>query len=195
MPPSVPNVDSGRGPRRVPAVLELAPETERRSRWSSGSPTLECMLGRRLGRVVLDRGRRRDRERLRTAQRRVDGDGRALKRARGVDEDDRPIAHEPFRVIVPDGSPRTGTLNERGFARIDGIDPGTCDVTVPDIDAREWRRQSIGFAGLTRFREDRNLPRRVVRSTEFFQTRRIPFRWRAGLPDPRRSTDRREDAR
>ena len=32
----------------------------------------------------------------------------------------------------------TGTLDEKGFARIDGIEPGTCQVCFPDIDEEAW---------------------------------------------------------
>ncbi|MFO0618476.1 MAG: hypothetical protein U0414_38135 [Polyangiaceae bacterium] len=57
-----------------------------------------------------------------------------------LDERRRPNAKEPYRVMVPDGSPRSGTLDENGFARIDGIDAGSCKVTFPEIDGREWGR-------------------------------------------------------
>ncbi len=32
-----------------------------------------------------------------------------------------------------------GYLDSNGRARIDGIDPGVCEVSFPDIDANEWR--------------------------------------------------------
>lgn len=57
-----------------------------------------------------------------------------------VDDKERPVANERFAVKVPDGTTRTGRLDERGFVRIDGIDAGPCDVTFPDIDGREWGR-------------------------------------------------------
>lgn len=56
------------------------------------------------------------------------------------DEDGVPVANEPYRLTLPNGERRSGTLDARGFARVDGIDPGTCDVTFPRIDGREWRR-------------------------------------------------------
>lgn len=55
-----------------------------------------------------------------------------------VDQNGKPVASEPYRVTPPDGPARTGTLDDRGFARVDGITPGTCEVTFPKIDGREW---------------------------------------------------------
>ena len=59
-----------------------------------------------------------------------------------VDEEDssRPLAFAKYRVELPNGSPREGLLDARGRARIEGIDPGTCHVTFPDLDASAWRR-------------------------------------------------------
>ncbi|MFO0614314.1 MAG: hypothetical protein U0414_17130 [Polyangiaceae bacterium] len=56
------------------------------------------------------------------------------------DEDGAPVPNEPYVLTLVSGEKRKGSLDERGFARIDGIDPGTCDVTFPKIDGREWRR-------------------------------------------------------
>ena len=51
-----------------------------------------------------------------------------------VDENDRPIVGERYKVVLPDGSVAEGTLDEKGLARIDGIEPGSCTVTFPDVD-------------------------------------------------------------
>jgi hypothetical protein len=55
-------------------------------------------------------------------------------------DDGSPAAGERCEVTTPSGDVKPLILDERGFVRIDGIDPGTCDITFPDIDAREWRR-------------------------------------------------------
>ncbi len=55
-----------------------------------------------------------------------------------LDEHDVPIGFEAYQVTLPDGSMRSGALDERGFARVDGIERGVCDVTFPRIDGREW---------------------------------------------------------
>jgi hypothetical protein len=59
-----------------------------------------------------------------------------------VDEHKNPVAGEAYRITLPDGQTvAEGTLDDKGFVRIEGIDPGTCQVTFPDIDATEWRRE------------------------------------------------------
>ncbi len=58
-----------------------------------------------------------------------------------VDEEDQPVPGEPYQVTLPDGETvATGTLDEKGFARIDGIEPGTCKITFPELDQDAWKR-------------------------------------------------------
>ena len=59
-----------------------------------------------------------------------------------VDEDDNPQAGEEYQITLPDGSVADGTLDEKGFARVDGIDSGTCDVTFPNLDKDAWKKLS-----------------------------------------------------
>ena len=57
-----------------------------------------------------------------------------------VDQDGEPIPNEKYKVELPDGSTREGTLDAKGKARIDGIDPaGSCKVSFPDLDAADWK--------------------------------------------------------
>ncbi len=52
-----------------------------------------------------------------------------------------PVPGEAYRVELPGGEVREGTLNGDGRAYIPGIaQAGTCKVSFPNIDAREWRR-------------------------------------------------------
>jgi hypothetical protein len=51
-----------------------------------------------------------------------------------VDEKDRPLPGERYKIALPDGSVTEGTLDEKGFARIEGIEPGSCTVTFPEVD-------------------------------------------------------------
>ena len=59
-----------------------------------------------------------------------------------VDETNKPVPGERYRITLPDGTTLAeGTLDENGFARVDGIDPGTCKVTFPNLDQTAWRRK------------------------------------------------------
>ena len=50
------------------------------------------------------------------------------------DEDNLPVPGEYFEVITPEGTSATGTTDEKGFARIDGIQPGQATVRFPNRD-------------------------------------------------------------
>jgi hypothetical protein len=55
-----------------------------------------------------------------------------------VDEDREPAAGEFYRIRVTDGSVREGRLDSQGEVRIYNIDPGTCVISFPDLDSRDW---------------------------------------------------------
>jgi type VI secretion system secreted protein VgrG len=58
-----------------------------------------------------------------------------------VDEADKPVPGEPYCITLPDGQTvAEGTLDEKGFARVDGIEPGMCRVTFPQLDEPLWER-------------------------------------------------------
>jgi uncharacterized protein (DUF2345 family) len=57
-----------------------------------------------------------------------------------VDEEDNPVPGERYRIETPDGKVAEGTLDHHGFARVDGIDPGTCKITFPRLDREAWER-------------------------------------------------------
>ena len=55
------------------------------------------------------------------------------------DEDDKPVAGEAYKVVLPNGEATTGYLDADGAARIDGIvSAGTCKVSFPGIDGDDW---------------------------------------------------------
>ena len=57
-----------------------------------------------------------------------------------LDKDNKPVPGEPYRVTLPDGQTvAEGTLDDKGVARVDGIDPGSCKVTFPQRDKRSWK--------------------------------------------------------
>jgi hypothetical protein len=57
-----------------------------------------------------------------------------------VDETGKPVPGVKYQLKITDGSLREGTLGADGSVRVNGIDPGTCTVSFPQIDAREWSR-------------------------------------------------------
>jgi len=57
-----------------------------------------------------------------------------------VDTKKRPVPAALFELQLPDGSKITGSLDAAGKVRIEGIDPGTCQVTFPSIDRRDFAK-------------------------------------------------------
>ena len=57
-----------------------------------------------------------------------------------VDDKGHPVAGEAYKIRLPNATIVTGNLDSRGSARVDGIDPGNCKVTFPDLDKRTWNR-------------------------------------------------------
>jgi type VI secretion system secreted protein VgrG len=52
-----------------------------------------------------------------------------------LDEEEKPVPGEPYRITLPDGKTLAeGTLDERGRARVECIDPGQCQIVFPKID-------------------------------------------------------------
>jgi hypothetical protein len=51
------------------------------------------------------------------------------------DEEGEPVPGARYQVTLSDGGTvAEGTLDEKGFVRIEGIDPGNVKVTFPDLD-------------------------------------------------------------
>jgi type VI secretion system secreted protein VgrG len=57
-----------------------------------------------------------------------------------VDEADQPVPGERYEITTPDGRVVRGTLDQNGFARVDGIQPGECRITFPRLDQEAWER-------------------------------------------------------
>lgn len=55
-----------------------------------------------------------------------------------VDREGSPVAYARYELELADGSTRDGRLDAMGFARIEGIAPGSCNVRFPGFDGREW---------------------------------------------------------
>jgi type VI secretion system secreted protein VgrG len=49
------------------------------------------------------------------------------------------VPGEEYQVTLPDGTTvASGTLDEKGKARVEGIDSGNCKVTFPNQDKSAW---------------------------------------------------------
>ena len=57
-----------------------------------------------------------------------------------VGEDDKPIPGIRYRVTLPDETVAEGSLDEKGFARVESFEPGPCKVTFPDLDEEAWEK-------------------------------------------------------
>ena len=57
-----------------------------------------------------------------------------------VDEEDEPVPGEKYKITLPDDSVAEGTLDGKGFARVEGIDEGTCKITFPELDKDAWEK-------------------------------------------------------
>ena len=57
-----------------------------------------------------------------------------------VDKEDEPVPGEKYKITLPDDSVAEGTLDEKGFARIEGIDVGQCKVAFPNLRDDKWHK-------------------------------------------------------
>ncbi|MGJ5819024.1 hypothetical protein [Paludibaculum fermentans] len=55
-----------------------------------------------------------------------------------VDNDNKPIANERYKVKLTDGSIKEGRLGADGSVKFSNIDPGSCDISFPDLDTKDW---------------------------------------------------------
>lgn len=57
---------------------------------------------------------------------------------RMLGEDNKPLANETYRIQLSNGQSCEGQLDAQGSVRLEGIDPGTCLVTFPELDQQAW---------------------------------------------------------
>lgn len=57
-----------------------------------------------------------------------------------IDMVDKPVPGEQYEIELPDGAVASGTLDHKGFARVDGIEPGSCKIRFPRLDRRAWEK-------------------------------------------------------
>jgi hypothetical protein len=56
------------------------------------------------------------------------------------DDEGKKVPRARYRVVLHDKSERDGHLDENGFARLEHLPAGTCEVTFPDLDEDTWSR-------------------------------------------------------
>lgn len=56
-----------------------------------------------------------------------------------IDAQGNPRPNEAYEVTLPDGSIRSGTLDDQGNARLEGLVPGRCLWRFPNLHPDEWR--------------------------------------------------------
>jgi hypothetical protein len=61
-----------------------------------------------------------------------------------VGEDGEPIAGEKYRITLPDNTVDEGTLDQNGWVRVEGFEPGNCKITFPELDAEAWESIESG---------------------------------------------------
>jgi hypothetical protein len=55
-----------------------------------------------------------------------------------VDEENNPVPGEPYSITLPDNTVASGTLDEKGFARVEGFQSGNCQISFPQLDQDAW---------------------------------------------------------
>lgn len=57
-----------------------------------------------------------------------------------VDEDDKGVEGEEYKLVLPDGTEVHGYLDEKGWARVPNIEQdGACKLTFPRLDTDAWK--------------------------------------------------------
>jgi len=55
------------------------------------------------------------------------------------DKDGKPMPGFAYEIVLPGGEVVTGALDDKGKARLDGIEAGNCQVSFPTLHMTEWR--------------------------------------------------------
>ena len=56
-----------------------------------------------------------------------------------LDEDNRPVVGESFQITLPNNEVSGGMTDANGVGRVEGFDPGQCQVTFPELDKTVWQ--------------------------------------------------------
>ena len=50
----------------------------------------------------------------------------------------KPVPSLPYEITLPDGSVASGSLDEKGFARVEHFEAGACEISFPSLDKEAW---------------------------------------------------------
>jgi hypothetical protein len=92
------------------------------------------VYGRRLPRLALPGSVPREQETSATAE--ETASELTWIQIRLLDEIGDPMSGAAYKIKLPNGAEISGTLDAAGEARHDGIEPGRCEVSFPDLDQR-----------------------------------------------------------
>lgn len=56
------------------------------------------------------------------------------------DEEHQPVPNVAYKLVLADGSTRTGKTNKLGIVRYDRIPSGTCKFSLVELDTKAWER-------------------------------------------------------
>ena len=56
-----------------------------------------------------------------------------------VGEDDLPVPGVKWRITLPGGRQVEGLTNDEGIGRVEGFNPGSCEITFPELDQDFWQ--------------------------------------------------------
>jgi type VI secretion system secreted protein VgrG len=69
----------------------------------------------------------------------ADRKGRKWIEIKLIDQDKQPVAHARFELKLPDGTIRSGRLDDDGSHVAQAVPEGNCEVRFPDFDADSWK--------------------------------------------------------
>ena len=57
------------------------------------------------------------------------------------DKEGNPVVGQDYEIRLPNGNLITGTTDQRGVARVEGIDAGNCRIWFPSLDKTVWNKK------------------------------------------------------
>jgi uncharacterized Zn-binding protein involved in type VI secretion len=59
-----------------------------------------------------------------------------------LEEGDKPVANQEYRIVLPNGEIRMGRLDSNGYAKVEKIPPGDCKIDFPGGGNSLWIREN-----------------------------------------------------